>query len=337
MPFTIVRNDITKMKVDAIVNPSNPRLKMGGGVSGAILEAADDVGLQNECDKIGNCDIGKAVITSAYSLPCKYIIHTVGPVWQDGSYGEPVLLYNCYKNSMKLALYNNCESIAFPLISSGIYNYPKDKALSIAVNAISDFILEHDIMVYLVAYDKTAYQLSEKLITSVEKYIDDNYVDDHFDERSRTTASFNQIEYMPRYAGSIEVFSEEESVHYKKSIEIDMPLEPKFSAVLLDYIIKKDKTSVEVYKKANIDKKLFSKLIGNKDYHPSKNTVIALAISLELNLDQTLDFLKAAGYTLSRNNRADVIIEYFINEQKFDIFEINEVLFKYNHSPLGCY
>lgn len=337
MPFTIVRNDITKMKVDMIVNPSNQKLKMGGGVSGAIFAAANDKELQKECDKISFCDIGQAVITSAYNLPSKYIIHTVGPIWQDGTYGEPILLYNCYKNSMKLALDNKCESIAFPLISSGIYKYPKEKALSIAISAISDFILEHDIMVYLVVYDKTAYQLSEKLITSVEKYIDDNYVDDHFDERSRTTASFNRMEDMPRYAGSIDVFSEEESVHYKKAIEIDMPLEPKFSAVLLNYIVKKDKTSVEVYKKANIDKKLFSKLIGNKDYHPSKNTVIALAISLELNLDQTLDFLKAAGYTLSRNNRSDVIIEYFIIEQNYDIFEINEVLFKYNHSPLGCY
>lgn len=336
MPFTIVRNDITKMEVDAIVNPSNTQLKMGGGVSGAILTAANDNELQKECDKIGFCDIGQAIITSAYSLPCKYIVHTVGPIWQDGSYGEPVLLYNCYKNSMKLALENNCESIAFPLISSGVYHYPKEKALSIAVNAISGFILEHDIMVYLVVYDKTAYQLSEKLISSVEKYIDDNYVIEHYDRSSRR-ASHNQMEYLPKYSKMKEEFLVEECIQSSKAIEIDMPLEPAFSAILLDYIVKKDKTSVEVYKRANIDKKLFAKIIGNKDYHPSKKTALALAISLELNLDQTLRFLKAAGYTLSHSNRADVIIEYFINEQKFDIFEINEVLFKYNHSPLGCY
>jgi O-acetyl-ADP-ribose deacetylase (regulator of RNase III) len=336
MPFTIIRNDITKMEVDAIVNPSNLKLKMGGGVSGVILAAANNKEIQKECDKIGFCDIGQAVITSAYNLPSKYIIHTVGPIWQDGSNEEPVLLYNCYKNSMKLAMDNNCESIAFPLISSGVYNYPKEKALSIAVNAITDFILEHDIMVYLVVYDKTAYQLSEKLIASVEKYIDDNYVIEHYDRSSRR-ASHNQMEYLQKYKQLNEELLTEASVQYSEAIEIDMPLEPTFSAVLLDYIVKKDKTSVEVYKKANIDKKLFAKIIGNKNYHPSKKTALALAISLELNIDQTLDFLKAAGYTLSHNNRADVIIEYFINEQNYDIFEINEVLFKYNHSPLGCY
>ena len=184
MPFEIVRNDITKMQVTAIVNAANTDLKRGGGVCGAIFAAAGAKELQEECDKIGHCDVGEAVITAGFKLPTKYIIHTVGPVWYGGNKDEPRLLRNCYMNSLNLAFKNKCKSVAFPLISSGIYGYPKDQALQIAISAISEFLMAHDMMVYLVVYDNEAIKLSDKLFSAIEKFIDDNYVEEHlFNER----------------------------------------------------------------------------------------------------------------------------------------------------------
>lgn len=178
MPLKIVRNDITKMSVDAIVNAANTALRMGGGVCGAIFSAAGTEKLRTECNKLGKCETGDAVLTAGYNLPAKYIIHTVGPIWRGGSSGEARLLHNCYINSLKLALEHNCQSIAFPLISSGIYGYPKDQAFQIAISAISEFLLEHEMTVYLVVYDQKAFILSEKLFSAIEKYIDDNYVEE---------------------------------------------------------------------------------------------------------------------------------------------------------------
>ena len=186
MPLKLVRNDITKMKVDAVVNAANSALKMGGGVCGAIFSAAGAQELQAECDQIGGCNVGEAVITAAYNLPAKYIIHTVGPIWQGGNANEAQLLHNCYINSLTLALKHQCQSIAFPLISSGIYGYPKDQALHIAFSAISQFLFANEANVYLVLFDKKAITLSEKLFSAIEQYIDDNYVDEHLlEERSR--------------------------------------------------------------------------------------------------------------------------------------------------------
>lgn len=158
MAFKIVKNDITKMKVDAIVNAANTALKMGGGVCGAIFKAAGAHELQKECDRIGKCDTGKAVITKGFKLPARYIIHTAGPVWRGGNFNEAELLRSCYLNSLKLAKENNCISIAFPLISSGIYGYPKDQALKITTSAINDFLLENDMDVYLVLFDKASFK-----------------------------------------------------------------------------------------------------------------------------------------------------------------------------------
>jgi O-acetyl-ADP-ribose deacetylase (regulator of RNase III) len=171
MPFEIIRNDITKMNVDVIVNAANSKLKMGGGVCGAIFNAAGAEDLQRECDSIGGCDEGKAVITKGYALPAKYIIHTVGPIWQGGNFNEEKHLRNCYLNSLNLAKENNLYSIAFPLISSGIYGYPKDEALKVAIAVIQEFLLENDMAVYLAVFDKKALDLSEKLFKSIEKYI----------------------------------------------------------------------------------------------------------------------------------------------------------------------
>lgn len=344
MPFEIIRNDITKMSVDIIVNAANTGLKNGGGVCGAIFAAAGAEALQAECDQIGSCAVGEAVITDGYKLPAKNIIHTVGPVWQGGGADEPRLLHRAYTSALQLALEYNCKSIAFPLISSGIYGYPKDQALKIAVAAISEFLLGHELMVYLVVFDKKAFAFSGKLFADIEKFIDDNYVDEHlvyernieFEpelpryNRVRMTVPVESLAesqpFMPVPAGST-----------KRSLaDVLGNLDESFSEMLLRLIDQKGMTDVETYKKANIDRKLFSKIRSKKDYNPSKATAIAFAIALELNLDETHDLLGRAGYALSHSNEFDLIIEYFINGENYNIYEINEALFAFDQALLGA-
>lgn len=338
MPMKIVRNDITKMTVDAIVNAANTKLIAGGGVCGAIFSAAGANKLQKECDNIGGCQVGEAVITSGYSLPAKYIIHAVGPIWRGGNNKEAELLHNCYKNSLSLALKNKCSSIAFPLISSGIYGYPKDEALHIAITAISEFLMKHDMMVYLVVYDKKAFSLGEKLFSAIERYIDDNYVEERSHDRRKDIA--NEVRLFNSVLEESYMFNESCApiISEKKRCLEDLvkELEETFSEMLLRLIDEKGRTDVETYKRANIDRKLFSKIRSNKNYNPSKATAIAFAISLELSLDETRDLLGKAGYTLSHSNKFDVIIEYFIVEGNYNIYEINEALFAFDQAHLGA-
>ena len=343
MPLEIVRNDITKMPVDAIVNAANIALKMGGGVCGAIFSAAGADKLQAECDEIGKCSIGQAVITTGYALPVKHIIHTVGPIWQGGENNEAKLLANCYTNSLALAQQYKCESIALPLISSGIYGYPKDEALTIAISSIGEFLLKHEMMVYLVVYDKKSFVLSEKLFTSIEKYIDDHYVEEHyveehnFNQRSRGIEDYEYSQLVRQNdLEACEAYSEPLSKAKRSLKDVISQLEESFSQRLLRLIDEKGMCDVEAYKKANIDRKLFSKIRSDKGYNPSKVTSIAFAIALELNLDETKDLLARAGYTLSRSNKFDVIIEYFIEEGNYNIFSINEALFAFNQVLLGA-
>ncbi|HHZ01689.1 MAG TPA: macro domain-containing protein [Tissierellia bacterium] len=331
MPLQIIRNDITKMEVDAIVNAANNRLKMGGGVCGAIFRAAGPEELQAECDSIGKCDTGEAVITKGYNLPAKYIIHTVGPVWEGGHKGEEKLLRNCYLNSLKLAQDNNIESIAFPLISSGIFGYPKDQAFRVAVTAIQDFLLENEMMVYLIVFDKEAVELGEKLFLSIEKYIDDHYVEERHEDRTERFVKEQQL--AAKYLSEeILAPAEKISLDLKDAVE---QLDETFSEMLLRLIDEKGKTDVETYKKANIDRKLFSKIRLDKFYRPRKSTALALAISLELSLEETKELLRKAGYALSHSNKFDIIVEYFIKEGIYDIYEINEALFAFDQNLLG--
>lgn len=342
MPLEIIRNDITKMPVDAIVNAANTALKMGGGVCGAIFSAAGQEKLQAECDSIGKCKVGEAVITSGYKLPAQQIIHAVGPIWRGGSSGEANLLHNCYTNSLNLALQHKCKSIAFPLISSGIYGYPKDQALQIAIAAIGEFLLNHELNVYLVVYDKKAFVLSKKLFSAIRKYIDDNYIEEH-----RLSESHRGIEpYELRQCEEMEpIYSQSDACPSeptpspqgkRRLVDVVAQLEESFPQMLLRLIDEKGMTDVETYKRANVDRKLFSKLRNDKGYNPSKVTAIAFAIALQLNLDETSDLLGKAGYTLSHSNKFDVIIEYFIAENNYNIFEINEALFAFDQALLGA-
>lgn len=333
MPFQIVRNDITKMEVDAIVNAANKTLLGGGGVDGAIHRAAG-IKLKLECAKLHGCKVGEAKITKGYNLPAKYVIHTVGPVWHGGNENEPQLLKNAYENSLKLALENNCESVAFPLISCGVYGYPKADGIKIATEAIKEFLELNDIdmMVYLVVFNKDAFEISNSLFENVKQYITDNYVDE-FEITSRLNACECSVPLeeksmaMPM-AAAPKISSIDDGY-------INDMLDESFSESLLRMIDERGMTDPECYKKANIDRKLFNKIKNNPAYRPTKQTAIAFAIALELDLDETDDFLTKAGYTLSHSNKFDIIIEYFIINGIYNIFEINEALFEFDQALLG--
>lgn len=333
MPLEIVRNDITKMSVDAIVNAANTSLKMGGGVCGAIFREAGASELQEACNQIGSCKVGEAVITDGFKLESKYIIHTPGPIWQGGTNQEAALLKKSYSNSLELAKKYQCESIAFPLISTGIYGYPQEEALQIAVSTISTFLLQQDMLVYLVVFDKKAFGISKKLFQAIDEYIDENYVEEVVSTFTRN----RQDPYMLEQVREVETEQHEifKEAEYSLVNLLDQ-LDESFSERLLRFIDEKGMTDVETYKRANIDRRLFSKIRNGVDYSPKKKTAVALAIALRLNLEETMDLLSAAGYTLSRSSKFDVIIEYFIHQANYNIHEINEALFVFDQTLLGA-
>ena len=346
MPLQIIRNDITKVECDAIVNAANSTLLGGGGVDGAIHKAAGR-GLLLECMKLGGCRVGEAKITKSYNLPCKYVIHTVGPKWKGGNNNEQKLLKSCYRNSLELAKENKCESVAFPLISSGVYGYPMNEAFKLAVDTVAEFLMHNDMLVYIVVYNKNALAAGSKLFTDIAQYIDDNYVAEHSPYDSRRINNIGESMPLNRAWSS---FDDEEcyactesQIMSKPSFEdtadlsdIVITLDESFSQMLLRKIDEKGMTDSECYKKANIDRKLFSKIRSNPEYKPSKPTVIAFCIALELSLAETNEMLLKAGFALSHSNKFDVIIEYFIKRGNYNIFEINEVLFAFDQSLLGA-
>lgn len=328
MSFNIIRQDITKIEVDAIVNAANTQLQIGGGVCRAIFNAAGAREMQAACNKVGPIEMGEAVITPGFNLPAKYVIHAAGPIYFDGKHGEEQLLYTAYMNSLKLAQENKCESIALPLISSGILGYPKEDALIVAISAIQSFLEENDLAVTLVVYDKAAFAVSEKLLGDVASYIDEHYVDEHLLWQDD----------MPEFRGRVR----RTNLQLQREMAVPIGIEDlvgnldePFGAMLLRLIDKKGKTDVEIYKRANLDRKLFSKIRTGKGYMPSKRTAIALAVALELSMTETNDLLAHAGYVLSHAVKFDVIVSYFITNHKYDIYEINEVLFTYDQPLLG--
>lgn len=346
MPIKIIRNDITTVKCDVIVNAANSTLLGGGGVDGAIHRAAGP-GLLIECMKLGGCKTGQAKLTRAYKLPAKFVIHTVGPKWKGGLEGEQSLLESCYRESLRIAADNKCESIAFPLISSGIYGYPKDQALRVAVDTITSFLIDHDMLVYLVVFDKSAFQISEKLFSDIASYIDDKYVDTNFifSRSRRNECDESTVLAETSILGG---WDKEEracapmaqpSMAMPKAVSLEdavKQIDESFSQMLLRKIDENGMTDSECYKKANIDRKLFSKIRSDVNYKPSKTTAIAFAIALELDLTETKDMLMKAGFALSHSNKFDIIIEYFITNRNYNIFEINEALFAFDQSLLGA-
>lgn len=320
MPMKIIRNTIVNVKADAIVNSANPKVRIGSGVDTCIHKAAGPT-LFKFREQIGEIRVGEVKITPGCNLDCKYVIHTVGPKWIDGKHEEESLLASCYKNSLHLAKEYECTSIAFPLISSGNYGIPKDLALRVASNAIQDFLFTYEMDVYLVVYDETSYQLSKNLSDSIESYMDKNYVDE-------------QIHAFPTF---FKRASRVEECYLEELTLEDMmeDMEDTFSESLMNYIIKKDLNEVHVYKKANMDRRLFSKIRSNKDYKPSKINAIALALALELDLEETKAFISKAGYSLTHTSKFDIIVEFFILNKNYNVFQINEALFKYNQPTIG--
>lgn len=341
MPLQIIRQDITKMRVDAIVNTTNEEMIGYSGVDLAIHTIAG-AELDAECAKLAPLGLGQAKLSGAYGLPCKYVIHTSGPVWRGGLVGESIILRSCYIESLKLAVKSGCRSIAFPLISSGVYGYPKDQVLKFAIQTITEFLFDHELTVYLCVFDKESYSFSQKLFSDIQEFINDEYVDEH--DEDFYEAFDGSIDEMPMAkciqapmcADAMMPRKRETSSAAGKSLrEYMKQMDRSFQEMLFDLIDESGMTDVECYKKANVDKRTFSKIKSNKDYKPSKQTVIAFAISLQLDMDTTQELLATAGFTLSRSKVFDKIIRYFIHNGNYDIFEINEALFEFDQQLLG--
>lgn len=386
MPIEIVRNDITHMHVDAIVNAANESLLGGSGVDGAIHRAAGP-GLLEECRRIGGCPTGEARLTRGYRLPCRYVIHTVGPIWRGGTQGEEALLRACYRNSLALARAHRCESIAFPLISAGAYGYPREQALSIAMDCARDFLLNSDMKIYIVIFDRDTFRMTGRLYAGIAQYIDDVYVSEQtsrlparnrflphrapwagvdapahddaprpghtphpgdapvpedatftsFDAPAPDDVPFSGFSAPPLAAAPRPSIKERirDAFQSRSLTDVLGQMDETFSHMLLRKIDERGITDATCYKRANIDRKLFSKIRSDAQYHPSKRTALALAIALELSLEDTRQLLATAGLALSHSIKSDIIVEYCIMNQIYDIDEINCMLFAFDQNPLG--
>lgn len=385
MSFTIIRNDITRVSADAIVNTANPKPVFSAGTDAAVYQAAGEKRLLKARKKIGDIPVGEARETPAFALHAKYIIHTAIPSWIDGAHGEHDQVRACYENSLRLAEKLGCESIAFPLIATGNYGFPKADALQIAISAFSEFLTSSDMMITLVVFDPESFVLSGRIFSGIDSFIDEHYVENPvleeyslFDRaeghrirpemsgmamqaRSMQSgpAAFGAIpksSKRPRRAGKSSglakecrataledaCFEPQECTAFVGAAAPGRTLEEAVSHVgesfhdmLFRLIDERGYKDPDVYKKANLDRKLFSKIRSNAAYKPRKSTVIALALALRLNLDDTRDFLGRAGYALSPGSISDLIIEYFIEHEVFDIYQINLALFDHGQECLG--
>ena len=331
MPLHLVRNDITKMRVDAIVNAANSSLLGGGGVDGCIHRAAGPELLQ-ACKNLHGCETGQAKITAGYRLPCKYVIHAVGPRWQGGAQGEEEKLRSCYLESLKLAAEYRCETIAFPLISAGIYGYPKAEALRVAVDTIAAFLETAELTVYLVIFDRASYEIGAERFSEIAVYIDERYVDEHTDSAAQR---FRRERLFEAKCSEMSL-CETKAVSEPSLEETLQRLGESFSEMLLRKIDESGMTDAQCYKKANIDRKLFSKIRSDKRYQPSKTTAIAFALALELPLSELEELLEKAGFALSPASKFDLIVAYFVARGKYNVFEINEALFAFDENPIGA-
>ena len=346
MPFLMIRNDITKVAADAIVNPANRNLLQGSGTSRAIYQAAGEQELTASCEAIGRCDLGRAVCTPAFGLPAKYIFHAVCPAWQGGGFGEAEQLASAYHSALKLATKYHCESVAFPLLSSGNYGYPKEQAFRIAVDTITQYVMEHDLTVYLVLYDRDSLAVSRKLFASVEEYIDDHYVAQNdesyqFDRRRRESVERRRWRLEEKAAPMLETAAAPPppavAPMAARSLENLMDnLGEGFTTRLLRLIDERGLKDSTVYKQSNISRQHFSKIQCNRDYNPKKKTVLAFAVGLHLSEDETIDLLKSAGYAFSDGSKRDWIVRYCLEHKIYNINQVNTLLFEYDQEQLGA-
>lgn len=348
MPLHIIREDITRMQVDVIVTAGSAKEgtpRPTGGVNGSIHRAAGSA-LLSALRRLGGIRTGGVTLTQAYDLPCRYVIHTAGPLWRGGMYGEEALLRSCYREALTLAERKRFSSIAFPLISTGKYGYPRAEAMRVATEEIRAFLAGHDMMVYLVVYDRESFRLSGELFEGVEQFIDQHYVDEHYVARNRSEdewayASTVSCPPPPAPSGSAADFLPLTSV---PAGDAELPpelvrrlrqLDEGFSGMLLRLIDEKGMKDAECYRRANVDRKLFSKIRSNPGYTPKKPTAVAFCIALELTLPQARELLARAGYGMSRASMFDVIVEYFISRRVYDVHVINQALWHYDQPLLG--
>ena len=351
MPLNIIRQDITKMQVDAIVNTTNEKMIGHSGVDLAVHTAAGPK-LDVLCKSLAPLGLGEVRLTPGFNLPSRYIIHTSGPVWQGGLMGESVILRSCYTEALKMAVENGFETVAFPLVSSGAYGYPKDKVLKFAIEVISKFLSDNELTVYLCVFDRTSYEFSKVLFDDISDFIGEDE-NEPFVEYSRCLPTNDDYESvllsdsrcefnigMPLAAAAPAPSPKESGYNSARDTELDRymkNMDKSFAYKLFDLIDASGMTDVECYKKANVDKKTFSKIKCNpKTYKPSKQTAVAFAIALELDFDETQDLLASAGLTLSRSFVFDKIIRYFIQREIYDIFVSYEALFEFDQVLLGC-
>lgn len=341
VPLHIIREDITRMAVDAIVAAGSPAPgtpQPTGGVNGSIHKKAG-FRLLDALRRRGGIRTAQVTLTEAYDLPCRYVIHTAGPVWQGGNCGEELLLRACYREALALAAREGFESIAFPLISTGKYGYPKAEAMQAATDEIRRFLEDHDMTVSLVVYDREAFRVSGELFQDVQQFVDQHYVDEHYVARNRSEADwaarlYSRCPAPAARAPAMEACEQSERLPMDLIQRLEQ-LDVGFSPYLLQLIDRSGMKDSECYKRANIDRKLFSKIRSNPDYKPSKPTALAFCIALRLPLGEASELLSRAGFALSRANRFDVIVEYFIRSRKYDVHEINQVLFSYDLPLLG--
>ena len=344
MPFQIIRNDITKVEADAVVNTANPEPAVGGGTDWAIHRAAGPELLEAR-KTIGAIRTGCSVATPAFRLPAKYVLHTVSPAWIDGRHREEELLREAYDAALQLAAKLKCRSVAFPLMAAGTYGFPLDLALSVAIRAFTDFLLEHEMQIYLVLFNAKAFGIAGSLFDDLKCYIDDNYVSERIEEEYRIVGISRESESLPirpeterqrlrraqrkrAEANAVRPTLLEEPKAYEVSLEDVLKQHEKtFSEYLLDLLKERDGKDSEVYKRAEVSKQLFSKILNNPDYQPTKSTVIQLAIGLQLDLPQTQRFLGKAGYALTRSSKTDLVVQYYIQRKIYSVSFINEALY----------
>ena len=362
MPFQIIRDDITKVKADAIVNTANPNVAIGAGVDYAIYQAAGEDKLLSARAKIGELEPGEVGITPGFNLGAKYIIHSCGPWWNGGNQGEAKLLKQCYDRSLKLAYQHRCRSIAFPLLATGTNGFPQKLGIEIAVDSFTRFLTDYEMDIFLVVFGQKSVKISGELGEEVRSFIDDDYVEqtlkdeyelESSDERRYERPSFDSDEYEFRESsgptdeydvslpvsptvGSAKPYGH--TLFSANPVSLDDALKnmytDSFEKHLQQLINKKGLKNSEVYAAANISKQYFSKLLKGQ-VKPSKEKVLALAVGLKLNMDEAVDFLRFAGYALSPVSQTDVIVEYFIRHEDYNVMKIDIVLFDYGLEPLS--
>lgn len=330
MPLDIIREDLLKLKVQAIVNPSNPELLMGAldSVSGQLYQAAGIEKMNQACQALKPIELGQAAITSGFNLPSRFVIHVANPPWLGGNHHEEDYLRQTYQNALALAKYHNLESIAFPLLSSGTYGYPKELALRVAVSEIQSFVLIEDMMVYLVVYDKDSFAISRKLSASVKTYLDIHQ--EPMEYFSSTHKNLNRSEDT-----LLDVQSIDGVQGHKGLEEYIKQKDESFATALFRMIDERQENDVRVYKRSNVSKATFSKINSNPNYRPKKTTAMAFCVGLKLNLNDALYLLSTAGFTLSKYAIQDLIFRYFLEHKNYDIMEINSVMYEYDQSQLG--